>query len=229
MQLSKIGSKICRPIGRNVDGSGASGGGGGVTTEITEVIINNVDDGYSDYEENYGSGSCSTVNSSSTLIRFYARSDEGDKDLHWNVWSPYLRFETIDIPQGATITSAKIQLAFHSQINGTGQSITIRGEATDDAASAASSCSAFDSATRTSASVSWSFASSMSAGTFYDTADISTIVQEIVTRAGWSADNNMQFFFEDHTYVESSNWLFDFRSKNYSGDTYTPKLVIEYS
>lgn len=197
---------------------------------VNEVIANNVDDGHADYEDYYGMGaSCNNVSSSNNKIRFYARSDYGDKDQHWNTWEPYLRFETIDIPQGSTITSAKIQLAFHSQINGSGQSVTIRGEATDDASSAASSCSAFGNAARTSANVSWSFASSMSAGTFYDTADISTIVQEIVNRAGWSANNDMQFFFEDHTYVNSTNWLFDFRSKNYSGSTYTPKLVITYS
>lgn len=197
---------------------------------INEVIANNVDDGYADYEDYYSSGaSCNSVNSSNTLIRFYARSDYNDQDQHWNTWRPYLRFETIDIPQGATITAAKIQLAFHSKINGSGQSITIRGEDTDDASSAASSCSSFGGATRTSANVSWAFASSMSAGTFYDTADISSIVQEIVNRAGWSANNDMQFFFEDHTYVSSTNWLFDFRSKNYSGSTYTPKLVITYT
>lgn len=199
-------------------------------TTVTEVIANNVDDGHADYEDYYGSGaSCNSVNSSNTLVRFYARSDYGDQSQHWNTWRPYLRFETVDVPQGATITAAKIQLAFHSQINGTGQSVTIRGEDTDDASSAASSCSAFGSATRTSASVSWSFASSMSAGTFYDTADISTIIQEIVNRTGWAANNDMQFFFEDHTYVSSTNWLFDFRSKNYSGTTFTPKLVITYT
>ena len=199
-------------------------------TTITEVIANNIDDGYAEYEDYYSSGaSCSSVNSSNTLIRFYARSDYGDQSMHWKTWEPYLRFETVNVPQGATITDAKIQLAFHSDISTSGQSVTIRGEDTDDASSAASSCSAFGGATRTSASVTWSFASSMSAGTFYDTADISTIVQEIVNRSGWSANNDMQFFFEDHSYASSTNWLADFRSKNYSGSTYTPKLVITYS
>lgn len=199
-------------------------------TTITEVIANNIDDGYAEYEDYYSSGaSCQSVSSGDTTVRFYGRSDFGDQAQHWKTWRPYLRFETVNVPQGATITSAKIQLAFHSQINGSGQSVTIRGEDTDDASSAASSCSAFGGATRTSASVTWSFASGMSAGTFYDTADISTIIQEIVDRTGWTANNDMQFFFEDHTYVSSTNWLFDFRSKNYSGSTYTPKLVIEYS
>lgn len=198
-------------------------------TTITEVITNNIDDGYAEYEDYYSSGaSCQSVSTGDTTVRFYGRSDFGDQAQHWKTWRPYLRFETINVPQGATIQSAKIQLAFHSQINGTGQSVTIRGEDTDDASSAASSCSSFGGATRTSASVTWSFASGMSAGTFYDTTDISTIVQEIVDRTGWAANNDMQFFFEDHTYVGSTNWLIDFRSKNYTGTTYTPKLVIEY-
>ena len=197
---------------------------------INEVIVANTDDGYAEYEDHYSGGaSCGSVTTGGTTVRFYGRSDWNDPDQHFKTWRPYLRFQTVDIPQGATITSAKIQLAFDSQINGDGNSVTIRGEDTDDASSAASSCSAFGNATRTSANVAWSFASSMSAGTFYDTPDIKTIIQEIVNRAGWSADNDMQFFFEDHTYASSTNWLIDFRSKEYSGTTYTPKLVITYS
>ena len=198
---------------------------------VNEVIVSNSDDGVAQYEEYYGGGAnCSTVDSSHQRIRFYGRSDYGDKDMHWKDWRPYLRFQTIDIPQGATITEAKIQLAYHSDNgNAVGNTVTIRGEATDDASSPASSCSAFGNATRTTASVDWAFSSGMSAGTFYDTPDIKTIVQEIVSRAGWSADNDMQFFFEDFTYNNSNNWLLQFRSKNYSGTTYTPKLSITYS
>lgn len=197
---------------------------------VNEVIVSNSDDGVAEYEEYYGGGaSCNNVDSSHQRIRFRGLSDYGDKYQHWEEWRPYLRFQTIDIPQGATITQAKIQLAYHSDNgNAVGNTVTIRGEATDDASSAASSCSAFGSATRTTASVDWSFSSGMSAGTFYDTPDIKTIVQEIVSRAGWSADNDMQFFFEDLTYNNSNNWLLQFRSKNYSGTTYTPKLVITY-
>ena len=68
----------------------------------------------------------------------------------------------------------------------------------------------------------------MSAGTYYDTPDITEVVQEIVDRTGWAGNNDMMFILTPSSWNSSTNWLIQYRSYNYGG-SFKPKLVIEYS
>jgi hypothetical protein len=127
--------------------------------------------------------------------------DLGSSDLEVNTstdnWgSGYfgLRYTNVTIPQGATIVSAKIQ--FHVDDNDVGGSTpvtaTFRGEDTNNAAAFSSSDFDLTNRTQTSASVDWAipdWAAAHLEGANQLSAELNTIVQEIVDRPGWASGN----------------------------------------
>ena len=108
-----------------------------------------------------------------------------------------LRFTGIDIPQNAVVTNAYIQF----QTDETGSAATsllIRGEDTDDAAAFANVKNNLSSRATTDASAAWApgaWNTVGQAGFNQRTSDLSDIVEEIVSRAGWDAGNDMAFVF----------------------------------
>ena len=106
-----------------------------------------------------------------------------------------IRFTNIDIPQGAIITSAYLQFQT-DEVSSGATSLLIRGEDADDAAVFANVANNVSSRTTTDAAASWSPAAWTTvgeAGLAQRTPDLSAIVQEIVSRGGWSALNDMAF------------------------------------
>lgn len=199
-----------------------------MTTTVTELIVTGNDDGYMQEQFMYGSYMSGSFSRTSARIYFQNKSDYGDIDMQQTKRTSYFRFQTVDIPQGATISSAKLQLAYHSNNgNAAGNTVDIYGNDVDDA-SAPSSVSDFQGKTKTTEKVTWTIPSSMSGGTYYDTPDITDVVKEIVDRTGWSANNDMMFILTPSSWNSSTNWLLQYRSYNYGG-SFQPKLVIEYS
>jgi len=110
----------------------------------------------------------------------------------------YYRFIGVDIPQGATILSAKITLTANDNQSGT----TVNGilSAIDaDNPSAPTTYAALETATRTTASVAWDDIAAWTTDTAYDSPDITTIIQEIVDRPGWSSGNALIVYLEDNS------------------------------
>ena len=109
-----------------------------------------------------------------------------------------LRFAGITLPQGASITSAFIDLT--RQGNSTGPVITtIVGQAIDDAAPLTgfnTNTPDISSRTPTNAAVDWDV-QNFSGGNPFSSPDIKTIVQEIVDRPGWASGQAMFFRFQD--------------------------------
>jgi hypothetical protein len=106
-----------------------------------------------------------------------------------------IRFQGIDVPQGAQITSAYLQFQVDETAAGA-TTLQIRGEAADD--TAAFSSGAFDITSRvvTAASVDWSppaWDVVGEAGAAQQSPDLAAVVQEIVDRGGWSAASSMAF------------------------------------
>jgi hypothetical protein len=198
-------------------------------TTVNEVVVTGNDDGYMDEEYYYGSFDqfASVFDNSFARVRFGQASDMGDPAMHLRIRTGYFRFQTVNVPQGANISSAKLQLAFHSTTNGPGNTIDIYGNDVDDA-SAPTSVTDFRSKVKTTEKVTWTVPSSMVAGTFYDTPDIADVVQEVVNRTGWTANNDMMFIMPASSFNSNTNWLTQFRSYNY-GTSYRPKLVITYT
>ncbi len=129
-----------------------------------------------------------------------------------------IRFQTIAVPQGATIDSAILSL---NVVSSTGSpSLRIYGDDVDDAAVWGSS-SRPSQITQTTASTLWN-----NSGTGAKTVDITTIVQEIVNRGGWSSGNDMRFGLIDQVGSGNNNvCVSDFKA----GASLDPFLTINYT
>jgi len=104
-----------------------------------------------------------------------------------------IRFQGINVPRGAWITTAYIRF---EAVEATSEAtnLTITGESSDDAGAFTSTRGDITRRSLTSASVSWNnIAAWNSAGERHSTPDLSAIVREIVGRPGWNPGNDMVF------------------------------------
>jgi hypothetical protein len=104
-----------------------------------------------------------------------------------------LRFNGVDIPPGSTVTSATIQFQTDETHSGA-TSLTIQGEATDDALTFSGTNGDISSRARTTSTVPWSpapWTTKGLAGPDQLTPDIATVIQEIVSRSGWASGNSL--------------------------------------
>ena len=125
-------------------------------TTITETIVASQDDGGVNKTYMYGyEDSCSFSHSSRTKLSI---------QFDWSGVSrrreTYYRFQTVNIPQGSTIVSAKLTFKVYSFSTQppSGSTLDIYGNDTDDA-SRPTNCSTFASATRTSSYTRWTIPS----------------------------------------------------------------------
>jgi hypothetical protein len=102
-----------------------------------------------------------------------------------------MRFTGVDIPAGATILEAWLQ--FQADETGAGAiSLTLQGEAVDDAATFTTRNANVSSRPRTAAASVWSppaWPAKYVQGPDQRTSDIAAVIQEIVDRPGWSSGN----------------------------------------
>ena len=182
---------------------------GGTQAFTVSVSINHDDD---DVEQKEGSGSIYFDSSDLELV--YDDYNQQDNQTIG------LRFNGVDIPQGATISGAHIEFTVDETSSGS-TDLTITGQASDDASAFTTQNYDVSSRTTTSASVGWQPATWSNVGAKKQTTDLKFIVQEIVNRNGWAADNSMVFIITGtgSRTVES-----------YDGSAGgAPKLVIDYT
>ena len=121
-----------------------------------------------------------------------------------------LRFNSLSIPKGATITNAYITFKAVSPVSpntNTGvTNLTIKGHASDNPSTFVSSTSNISNRATTTASVSWSSLSSWTVGNTYDTPALNGIVQELVNRSGWSSGNSIAFIITGSGSRSSEAW-----------------------
>lgn len=137
-----------------------------------------------------------------------------------------VRFQNVNVPQGATISNAEIIFrADETEGAGSQLNIYIAGEAADN--SSTFTTTAFDMSSRpqTSSMVTWADGTvpAWDAEVIYDTPDLTSIVQEIVNRSGWNLGNAMSFFFWSDL-GESSERVAD----SYEG-SYPAELVFDWT
>ena len=151
-----------------------------VSTETMNTVIAGKND---DVEEDVESGDLSRRSSDLELLH--------DRRAMQLVG---LRFDNIDIPQGAVINDARIQ--FHADETSSGPvTLSIQGENVDSAALFKGQYGVSSRAV-TNATVSWApddWTTVGEAGEAQRTPNLSTVVQEIVNRAGWKRDNALSF------------------------------------
>ena len=104
-----------------------------------------------------------------------------------------LRFPGLSVPQGATITNAYVQFTA-DEVPNTGAALLVQAQAADNAAAFAATTGNVSNRTRTSAQVSWNppvWTVIGQAGIAERTPNIAGVVQEVVSRGGWSSGNAM--------------------------------------
>ncbi|WP_421861823.1 PilC/PilY family type IV pilus protein [Motiliproteus sp.] len=106
-----------------------------------------------------------------------------------------LRFNDITVPQGATITSAKLKLTGGAS-NAESATLTFWGERVGQSEAFESGSNNISNRTRTTASVGWTGTPGFSESSTYTSPELKTIAQEIVNLSGWCGGNSMTFFVE---------------------------------
>jgi PKD repeat protein len=109
-----------------------------------------------------------------------------------------VRFQNVSVPQGAIISNAYIRMrGDESDGAGSQLNIYIKAEDIDNAPQFTNTNSNISDRTLTTAQYTWPDGSipGWTAGTVYDTPDLSTVVQEIVDRTGWASGNAMVFVY----------------------------------
>ncbi len=129
-------------------------------------------------------------------------SESGNSGLRWQVIA--VQYHTLSIPQGSTINSAKITF----EVQNSGQEwdsndFTILAEAADDASVFTEDPNNITDRARSTASVAWAPDALPAVGSKVETPDITTLIQEVVNREGWSDNNRLTLMIYPDVYLAS--------------------------
>ena len=102
-----------------------------------------------------------------------------------------LRFENIGVTRGVNITAAYLEFTANAT-DTESTSLTLQVQAIDNAPGFTTTTNDISGRTKSTASVAWAVGS-WTAGTHYQTPDLSTLIQELVDRPGWQSDNSLAF------------------------------------
>ena len=108
------------------------------------------------------------------------------------IYHAWLRFVNVTVPQAATITAATLVITGKNG-ESTAVELLIDGNDADNAANPVSEAG-FDAMARTTAAVAWDFSTTWTADVEFTSPDISTVIQEVVDRAGWASGNALIVF-----------------------------------
>jgi hypothetical protein len=148
--------------------------------DVVAVIDRAIASGSDDAEERVSNGKVALTSSDLELTA------DGT-----NVQTIGLRFTNITVPPGAAITGAWVQFRVDEVSTGA-TSLTIAGQAADNAPTFANVSANISSRTRTAATVSWvppSWPTVNAAGPDQQTPDLSEVIRQIVGRPGWVSGN----------------------------------------
>jgi type IV pilus assembly protein PilY1 len=131
-------------------------------------------------------------------------------------------FRNVEIPRGAIIISARLKVCAHTDHLTDITFGKIEAESADNVESFSISRN-IASLPRTNASVHWDIIEPWSPDTWYESPDIADVIQEIIDRDGWSADNSLAIIYSSR----SESGYRNFSSYDRSSD-YAPRLEITY-
>ena len=179
-------------------------------TYSTQYLSYDINAGQNDGYENLTTGD---VRLNTTALVFGLRSGQ-NRLIGFN-------FNNINIPQNTLIQNAYLE--FYARGNFTADaSCEIYGEAADNAALFEEIDFNMTSRTPTNSLIEWNDIEPWYDNNFYQTPDISAIVQEVISRPGWNPGGNMSFFVERITGRR--------RAEAFESSGGPPaKLVIEYA
>lgn len=134
-----------------------------------------------------------------------------------------LFYPNVQIPAGATITSAILTLGNGENQSGTTVNVIVKGEASVTPA-VFSTHADFDARTETTAAVPWDNLAAWVGATDYPAPDISSIIQEIIGLEDWAMGNNLVLFIDDNSSTANA-----FRNAIIAYAGSTPQLYVTYT
>ena len=135
-----------------------------------------------------------------------------------------VRFQTVAIPKDSIINTAYLRLYSYTDSYGA-VSYTWYGNDVDDASTFTTAASNISGRTRTTASVTENPPVLWYNSTWYNSAEIKTIIAEITTRDSWSSGNDLAIMGIYNSGVGNRA----FRTVDFSGVTYSPKLYVDFT
>ena len=180
----------------------------------SNVVDSRVNNGLDDAEEIISTTAVNTGSSELDLGR----------DASSNQQLVGMRFNSISVPQGATITNAYVEFKAYTSAGGTAAvTLNIQGEDNDNALTFSSVNNNISARVRTTASVSWSIpAGGWPVSSLQQTANIKSIIEEIVGRIGWVSGQSIVIIINDGI---DRRRAFPFEG----GSPTAPLLHIEYT
>jgi VCBS repeat-containing protein len=181
----------------------------------------------------------SVAGSSILEIRLVSSSDDAEESatgvvslispdlelvLDANLQTVGIRFNGVNIPENAIINYAYVQFESRETSSST-ILLTIHGESEDNPGTFINTDLNISSRTKTTAAVSWSppaWTEVNQAGLDQRTSDIKTVLQEIISRPGWSLGNSMVIIING-TSGKRTAWSYDGLPSG------APRLHIEYT
>lgn len=186
-------------------------------TTVSVPILSSTDDA-----EEVGPAGGDESNREAGALDLESSDLEITDDAGWNGAGQIigLRFLNLSIPQGALITSAHLEFVAKDLTSGTA-SYEIKAQATDDALTFENTSQNISSRTTTDASVEWNETEDWVKDETETSADIASLVQEVVDRDGWEAGNAMAFIITGSGIRRAYSFA--------DGDeAVAPKLVVTY-
>ncbi len=146
-----------------------------------QTVISTIKERSDDAEENYWNGNMD-LTSTDLEINYVGRTPQ----------ILGMRFQSIEIPRGATIQSASIEFEIDENQSGNMTTI-IAGEATDNPGTFTTQRRNVTNRPITTARVNWVNPPAPTVNSKLTTPDLTNIVQELVNRGGWNPGNAMAF------------------------------------
>lgn len=135
-----------------------------------------------------------------------------------------LRF-LLDVPQGAVITSAYLDVVAHTDTGAGTVKLAITGEKADNPAACTTGADR-DSRLKTDP-IEWTFSDAWTEGETYQSSDIGSIIQEIVDRPGFAPNNAVQLFLAENGSSGTNGWRMIVAYDGTPADAAT--LTVNYS
>ena len=134
-----------------------------------------------------------------------------------------LRFQNLNVPQGAVILSAEMIFTSRGVSTNTAP-FNIKGINEDNVTQFSNTANNITDRTTTTASVPWDAEPWNAGGNVFPTSDITPIIQEIVNRSGWASGNTMGFIIEPGGYYTGTRI-----AETADGDSSKgPRLRVQY-
>jgi hypothetical protein len=201
---------------------GDGGGGGGTGVEATGIPVSGSLD---DARE----AACATCDNGepADYVRLYRKILKIPDDASEPIG---LRFQNVNIPRGTIITNAYLEFTNENNDDSGVCEWVITGQAADNPGGFDDTVDNISDRPRTGQSVSWTTATeAWVVDQKYQSPDISSVIQEIVGRAGWNAGNNLVLIIDSPTEKSKREpFSYDGAYASAADNGKEPKLYIEY-